>query len=162
MNSYKCPYCQSHNLGNYGYRKTKKIKKKRYICKECNRTFTKDDNFLKSHHPPELILKSIRLNIEGVSLSSIQKKIKRNYNEHIARSSVVYWKSKYKKIVEDYMDIIIRTLKMHLEEGKSLTEIQKYLKTTYNMETSKSTIINWIDRYSNLLKMFFVEERYQK
>ena len=103
MNSVHCRFCKSTNLGNYGYRYTKRGKKKRYKCKDCNRTFTPDDGFLKMKHTPKLVVESVQLYLEGLSLSKVQYHIKSSYGVQVSRSNILYWIKKYSKLLKEYV-----------------------------------------------------------
>lgn len=153
-----CPYCKSTNVANHGYRKTKYIQKKRSICKDCRKTFTRDDGFLKSHHDPGVIITSLKLYTEGISLSKIKRKIKPLFHETISRSSVLFWVNKYQNYMEYFMKILIEVIKLHIDEGVSPREIKIHLKSKYDMDVSIRVVNYWIEKYSRTLISFYTEE----
>ena len=103
MNFVHCRFCKSTNLGNYGNRYTKQGKKKRYKCKECNRTFTYDDGFLNMKTPRHIVVEALQLYLEGLSLSKVQYHIKAFHGFKIHRPSILYWMKKYSKLLKDFI-----------------------------------------------------------
>ena len=82
----KCRYCGSTNCVKHGKTSTKKD---RYLCKNCNRNFSLNDNRVK--HPMERILLAITLLNKNISKRSIQKTLQEIYKIKLSFSVLDRW-----------------------------------------------------------------------
>ena len=67
-----CPYCKSEDIVKAGKKYNKYVEKQLYLCKSCRRRFVKRDGFEGMSYPKEIILKTLHLYAEGLSLSKIR------------------------------------------------------------------------------------------
>ena len=87
----KCPYCNSVRIKKNG----KKYNKQRYICNDCNKSFSFNDKRVKrSSKERELAL---LLYISNSSIRSIQNVINKFFNTNISYNVLDNWIKTYKK-----------------------------------------------------------------
>lgn len=100
VKEHKCPYC-SHltsyikdyrlqtvkELSVFGKPLTVTVRKRRYICKHCNRSFTEDNPYISRycHFPKRFYLEAIKETFSLQSLSSIAKRLE------VSVSSIIKW-----------------------------------------------------------------------
>ena len=87
----KCPYCNSVRIKKNG----KKYNKQRYMCNDCNKSFSFNDKRIKrSRKERELAL---LLYISNSSIRSIQNVINKFFNTNISYNVLDNWIKTYKK-----------------------------------------------------------------
>ena len=75
-----CPFCKSENVIKWTKRKTQNRGLiQRYKCKDCNKTFTKDDGFFRMRNHPKKITCALDLFYRGVSTRKVQEHFKAFY-----------------------------------------------------------------------------------
>ena len=75
-----CPKCESQNTIKWTKRKTQNRGIiQRFKCKECNKTFTKDDGFYRMRNNAQKITASIDLFFNGLSTRKVKHILKRSF-----------------------------------------------------------------------------------
>lgn len=99
-----CRFCGSVNIIKWGYRKTKNVRKPRFRCEDCGKTFVMDEGFSKMRFDPKIITLALDLYFKGVSLRKIGDHIKQFYGFDVSHMGIYKWLQKYGKIINDYVD----------------------------------------------------------
>lgn len=99
-----CRFCGSINIIRWGYRKTETVKKPRFKCKDCEKTFVMDEGFAKMRFDPKIITLALDLYFKGVSLRKISHHIKQFYGLKISQMGVYRWLQKYGKVINSYVN----------------------------------------------------------
>lgn len=68
----ECPYCGGKAIVKAGKRYNKYVEKQLYKCNSCKKRFVERDGFENMTYPKEIILKTLHLYAEGLSLSKIR------------------------------------------------------------------------------------------
>lgn len=104
-----CPYCSNTNFVKSG--KTKN-KVQRYICKDCNRTFTPVTGTIFENHKIS-VTEWIEFCLDIINYGSIALTSKVNKN---GVNTSIYWLHKLFLILEDYQDNIVLKGNVYLDE----------------------------------------------
>ena len=98
----KCPYCGSEDIVKAGKRYNKYTTKQIYKCNECKRRFIERDGFEYMTYPKEIIVKTLHLYAEGLSLSKIRDFIWQHEGYYLYDSVILYWVRKYARLLENF------------------------------------------------------------
>ena len=110
-----CPFCKSKNVIKWTKRKTRNRGLiQRYKCKDCNKTFTKDDGFFRMRNHPKKITCALDLFYRGVSTRKVQEHFKAFYPHNSSNVSVYNWVVKYSKMISSFTD------KLKINGGKEI------------------------------------------
>ena len=96
----KCKYCKSENTIKYGKYKEKQW----YFCKGCNHKFLDNGNFVRMRTKPQIIVTSLDMYFEGLSVRKIQRQIAKIFQVHISQVSVWKWIIKFSRLAKAYVD----------------------------------------------------------
>lgn len=110
----RCRFCGSRDWTKHGVRKNKGIARQRYKCRDCERTFTFDDGFLKSKFDPRVVVVAVDLHYRGFSLGEIKKYLKMRHDLSVSRPTVLQWLNKHKKGLKKYLEDFRRREGDHL------------------------------------------------
>jgi len=100
-----CPQCKSQNTIKWTKRKTQNRGIiQRFKCKECNKTFTKDDGFYRMRNNAQKITASIDLFFNGLSTRKVQAHLKAFFPHNASNVSVYNWVIKYSKKISKFTD----------------------------------------------------------
>ena len=95
-NNIKCRYCGSIYCVKHGKTSTSK---NRYLCKNCNRNFSLNDNRIK--HPMEHIFLALILLNKNVSKRNIQKTLQELYKIKLSYSVLDRWFKTFEYLLDD-------------------------------------------------------------
>ncbi|RLF41481.1 MAG: hypothetical protein DRN12_03165 [Thermoplasmata archaeon] len=137
----KCPYCKSEDIVKAGKKYNKYVEKQFYLCKSCRRRFVERDGFEKMSYPKEIILKTLHLYAEGLSLSKIRDFIWQHEGYYLYDSVILYLVRKYARLLKDFEKKLKPKIKgRHMDEvilkekGKKIHDINAVDgKTDYNL-----------------------------
>ncbi len=139
----KCPYCgEEGHVIKRGVRQNKYVMKQKYYCKNCQRVFVERDGFEHMTYPKEIILKTLHLYAEGLSLSKIRDFIWQHEGYYLHDSVILYWVKKYANILEEFEKKLKPEIKgrIHMDEvvlkekGRKIYDINAVDgKTGYNL-----------------------------
>lgn len=104
-----CKFCGSPNVIKYGRNGKKQV----YKCKNCNRKFVNNGDFLKLKYDPRIITLTLDLYFKGVSLRKISDYLKQFYNLKVHYTTIYRWIEKYIQILNKY----VSTLKPELSDS---------------------------------------------
>ena len=158
----KCPYCNSKRINKNG----NKYNKQRYICNNCNKSFSFSDKRIKrSNKERELAL---LLYVSNSSIRSIQNVINKFFNTNIAYNVLDNWIKTYKKQLKIDIDKKIDNNKEDKEKDikrdKEDKELNKYKKDNKNNNKKKTIDILEMDElwsyYYDLKKKEEKESKY--
>ena len=121
-----CPHCDSHAIIKFGNRKYKDIKKQRFMCKDCGRTFMHTTNTLlqHSHYERSIWVDFIKDTICGISLDRSAEKY------HFSHQTAFTMRHKVLMALEDWLN----------ENPVTLSRIVE-LDETFVLESFKGTKI---------------------
>ena len=91
----KCPKCKKNTTIKRGKRYNKSGTKQLYFCNKCEFTFMKRDGFEKMRYKKEIIIKSIHLHNEGLSLFQVKDYLWQHEGIKVTRQAVGNWCNKY-------------------------------------------------------------------
>ena len=88
----RCPYCKNDDkVVKRGKRKNKFVKKQQYWCKRCKKYFVEHSGFQGMTYPKEIIVKSVHLYGEGLSLSKVRDYIWQHEGFYLYDSTILHW-----------------------------------------------------------------------
>jgi len=91
----KCPFCKSNKILKQGVRYNSAEKKQKFSCKNCKKWFVKKDGFERMRHNKKIIVKSIHLHNEGLSLFQVQDYLWQHEGVKVTRKTISDWTKKY-------------------------------------------------------------------
>jgi len=100
----ECPKCKSADIIKWGFRFNHTSKKRRYLCKNCNDTFTVDDGFWHKKKKRETITACLDLYMNGMSLRKVSAHMKQFGIEGVGRSAILEWLRKYSTMTQPFTD----------------------------------------------------------
>lgn len=99
VNIKDCIFCQSSYLKKFGIRHNKSGGIQRFICGDCNKTFSINLGFEKMKHNPKAVTTAIQLYFSGESLRNTQKSI-RLLGVHVSHQTIYNWINKYVSLMQ--------------------------------------------------------------
>jgi transposase-like protein len=103
VNIQNCLFCQSSYIKKFGIRHNKSGAIQRFICGDCNKTFSINLGFEKMKHNPKAVTTAIQLYFSGESLRNTQKSI-RLLGVHVSHQTIWNWISKYVSLMQKYIE----------------------------------------------------------
>jgi len=101
----ECLFCHGSSFKKFGIRHNKSGDIQRYICSDCNKTFSINLGFEKMKSSPQTITSALQLYFTGESLRNVQKFL-RLQGVDVSHKTVYMWIKKYTKLMQDYLDKI--------------------------------------------------------
>jgi putative transposase len=102
----KCTFCQSPHIKKFGVRKNKSGNIQRFVCADCNKTFSVNIGFERMKHNPKAITSAMQLYFSGESLRNTMESLKL-LGVEVSHQTVYNWINKYVKLMEQYSETII-------------------------------------------------------
>lgn len=90
------------NIIKYGKNRKKQV----YKCKNCNRKFVNNGDFLKLKYDLRIITLTLDLYFKGVSLRKISHHLRQFYNLKVHYTTIYRWIKKYIKILNEYVSTL--------------------------------------------------------
>jgi transposase-like protein len=103
VNVQGCIFCHSENLRKFGVRKTKAGGIQRFLCADCQRTFSVNLGFEGMRASPQAITSAMQLYFTGESFRSVQKFL-RLQGMNVSHVAVYSWVKKYVGLMQSYLD----------------------------------------------------------
>jgi len=98
-----CPYCKKEDhVVKRGKRKNMYVTKQQYWCKRCKKYFVEHDGFENMVYPKGIIVKTLHLFVEGLSLSKIREFIYQHEGYYLYDSTILYWVRKYANLLSTF------------------------------------------------------------
>jgi transposase-like protein len=97
-----CLFCKSENIKKFGIRHNKSGDIQRFICSNCNKTFSINIGFEKMQSNPQAITSAMQLYFSGTSLRGVQKFL-RLQGAEVSHVTIYNWIKKYTKLMEEYL-----------------------------------------------------------
>jgi transposase-like protein len=101
-----CVFCHSSNIKKFGVRKNKCGNIQRFLCVDCEKTFSVNIGFEKMKHNPQAITSAMQLYFSGESLRNTMKSL-RLLGVEVSHKTVFMWIKKYVKLMQDYVEKIV-------------------------------------------------------
>lgn len=98
-----CLFCNSPNIKKFGVRHNKSGEIQRYICEDCDRTFSVNIGFERMKHNPKAITTAMQLYFSGESLRNTQRSL-RLLGVEVSHKTVYMWIKKYITLMQDYVE----------------------------------------------------------
>lgn len=102
----KCVFCHSTNIKKFGVRKNKSGNIQRFLCADCQKTFSVNIGFERMKHNPQAITSAMQLYFSGESLRNTQESLKL-LGVEVSYRTVLNWIKKYTRLMQQYTDSII-------------------------------------------------------
>lgn len=99
-----CLYCGSKNLVKIGVRHNLNGDAQRYLCRECNRKFVKNEGFEKVKATPKAITIALDLYFKGVSQRKIVEHLTMFESVKVTQPCVLKWIRKYIELMKPYLE----------------------------------------------------------
>lgn len=99
----ECQFCHGENIKKFGIRHNKSGDIQRFVCKDCNKTFSINIGFEKMRSSPKAITSALQLYFTGESLRGIQKFL-RLQGVNVNHTTIYKWIQKYTKLMKIYLD----------------------------------------------------------
>jgi transposase-like protein len=100
-----CIYCHSKSLKRFGVRRNKYGDIQRFLCVDCQRTFSVNLGFEKMKHSPQGITMAMQLYFSGECLRNTARSLKL-IGVQVSYRTVLNWINKYTALMEKYLDKI--------------------------------------------------------
>src|SRR3989338_4565458 len=92
----KCRFCKSIKVVKKGFRKTENRGRiQRYICRDCKKSFCKDEGFYRIRNSPEKITSAIDLYFSNLSSRKVRNYFKRHLDHNASHITILDWCRKY-------------------------------------------------------------------
>ncbi len=100
-----CLYCQSKDLKRFGVRHNKYGDIQRFLCAECNKTFSVNLGFERMKHNPQAVTTAMQLYFSGESLRNTARSLT-ILGLIVSHKTVFYLIKRYTTLMEKYLDKI--------------------------------------------------------
>jgi putative transposase len=127
VNISSCVYCHSSNIKKFGVRHNKSGDIQRFLCGDCNKTFSVNIGFERMKHNPKAITTAMQLYFSGESLRNTMKSLKL-LGVEVSHKTVFMWIKKYVKLMKDYVESITPSV------GDTWRADEIYMKVKGNMK----------------------------
>jgi transposase-like protein len=101
-----CVFCHSSNIKKFGVRKNKSGNIQRFLCVDCEKTFSVNIGFEKMKHNPQAITSAMQLYFSGESLRNTMKSLKL-LGVEVSHQTVYNWINKYVSLMNSYVEKIV-------------------------------------------------------
>jgi putative transposase len=101
-----CVFCHSSNIKKFGVRRNKCGDIQRFLCADCEKTFSVNVGFEKMKHNPQAITSAMQLYFSGESLRNTQKSL-RLLGVEVSHKTVFMWIKKYVGLMQTYVEKIV-------------------------------------------------------
>ena len=99
----ECIYCHSTNIKKDGIRHNKSGDIQRFICYECDRTFSINIGFERMKHNPQAVTTAMQLYFSGESLRNTMNSLKL-LGVHVSHQTIFNWIEKYTNLMKQYVE----------------------------------------------------------
>ena len=100
-----CLFCHGRNLKKFGLRHNKYGDIQRFLCADCQRTFSVNLGFERMKHNPQAVTTAMQLYFSGESLRNTSRSL-RLLGVQVSHKTVFMWIKKYTALMEKYLDKI--------------------------------------------------------
>jgi transposase-like protein len=101
-----CVFCHSENIKKFGVRRNKSGNIQRFLCDNCEKTFSVNIGFERMKHNPQAVTTAMQLYFSGESLRNTMKSL-RLLGVEVSHKTVYMWIKKYVKLMQDYVEKIV-------------------------------------------------------
>jgi putative transposase len=105
VNISTCVYCHSANIKKFGVRHNKSGDIQRFLCVNCNKTFSVNIGFERMKHNPKAITAAMQLYFSGESLRNTMRSLKL-LGVEVSYRTILNWIRKYTKLMKEYVEKI--------------------------------------------------------
>lgn len=106
VNVSTCVFCHSPNIKKFGVRKNKSGNIQRFVCADCNKTFSVNIGFERMKHNPQAITSAMQLYFSGESLRNTMESLKL-LGVEVSYRTVLNWIRKYTHLMQKYTESIV-------------------------------------------------------
>jgi transposase-like protein len=99
-------FCHSSNIKKFGIRKNKSGNIQRFLCADCEKTFSVNIGFEKMKHNPQAVTSAMQLYFSGESLRNTMKSL-RLLGVEVSHKTVFMWIKKYVGLMQTYVEKIV-------------------------------------------------------
>ena len=105
--SVKCRFCSSESVVKRGWRATKnRGKQQRWLCNNCNKSFTLDLGFWKMKNNENLVTQSIDQYFQNLSSRVVQRNLNQYNETKASHQSVLNWVRKYAEKLSTFINTL--------------------------------------------------------
>jgi len=141
-----CPHCKKDDqVVKRGRRRNKYVTKQQYWCNRCETYFVEHDGFQGMTYPKEIIVKTLHLYAEGLSLSKIREYMWQHEGFYLCDGTILYWVRKYARMLSQFESTMKPRVKgrIHTDEVQVKVKKKRYYsinsidsKTKYNLAST--------------------------
>jgi transposase-like protein len=102
----QCVFCHSDNVKKFGVRHNKTGDIQRFLCGNCNKTFSVNIGFERMKHNPRAITSAMQLYFSGESLRNTMESLKL-LGVEVSYRTILNWIKKYTRLMRDYVETIV-------------------------------------------------------
>jgi len=106
VNVSTCVFCHSPHIKKFGVRKNKSGNIQRFVCADCNKTFSVNIGFERMKHSPQAITSAMQLYFSGESLRNTMDSLKL-LGVEVSYQTVSNWITKYVNLMKNYTESIV-------------------------------------------------------
>lgn len=103
VNVSTCVFSHSANIKKFGVRKNKSGGIQRFLCADCNKTFSVNIGFERMKHNPQAITSAMQLYFSGESLRNTMDSLKL-LGVDVSYRTVLNWIRKYTRLMQTYTE----------------------------------------------------------
>lgn len=135
----RCPYCKRYDkVVKRGNRKNKYATKQQYWCNRCRKYFVEHDGFQGMTYPREIIVKTLHLYAEGLSLSKTRDYIWQQEGFYLYDSTILYWVKKYAGLLSKFESKLKPRVKGRIHTDDVQVKVKKNRYYSINSVDSKT------------------------
>lgn len=98
----KCPHCKKTSVVKFGLRKNKSGFVQKYLCHNCEMSFTDRQGFERFRTKSEAITAALDLRAKGMSLADIVDHIDQHHKVKVSRKTILDWQNKFGKKLKSF------------------------------------------------------------
>jgi putative transposase len=106
VNVSTCVFCHSANIKKFGVRHNKSGDIQRFVCDDCQKTFSINIGFERMKHNPRAITSAMQLYFSGESLRNTMESL-RLLGVEVSYQTVFNWIKKYTRLMQNYTETIV-------------------------------------------------------
>ena len=105
VNISTCVFCHSPNIKKFGVRHNKAGDIQRFLCADCQKTFSVNIGFERMKHNPQAITSAMQLYFSGESLRNTTRSLKL-LGVEVSYRTILNWIKKYVRLMEKYAETL--------------------------------------------------------
>jgi putative transposase len=135
-----CVYCHSQNIKKFGVRHNKHGDIQRFLCADCQKTFSVNIGFERMKHNPQAITAAMQLYFSGESLRNTTKSL-RLLGVKVCHRTVFNWIQKYTRLMRDYAETLTPNVSDTWVADEIYLKVKGNIKYLFSLMDSETRLI---------------------